>query len=78
MSRENLEVTLRRRADGYRFRPSVQVVGDPNDLDFLNEQLDHLARDRDGRVGSGCQHKYELIVRWPYDHELVVSGQELR
>jgi hypothetical protein len=78
VSQENLELTLRRRVDGYRFRPPVQVAGDPKDLDLLNEQLDHLARDRDGRRGSGWQHKYELIVRWGRDHEIVIGGQELR
>jgi hypothetical protein len=77
MSRENLELILRRRADGYKFR-SVHVAGDPDDFDFLNEQLTHIARDLDGRRGSGWQDKYELIVRWRYGHELIVGGQEPR
>lgn len=77
--RENLELTLRRRAGGVRIRPTpIRVLGDPNDLEFLNEQLDHLGREREGWRGDGWQHKYELIVRWGREHEIVVGGQELR
>lgn len=61
--RQRLRLTLRKRSNGYEWRP-IEVTEDPDDHDAMLEHLDAMARDLDGRTGNPWwRDQYEVRVQ---------------